>query len=363
MVTRAWGSEAMGFRVTIEPVGEQIEVEEGQTILDAALRQGVWLPFACGHGTCATCKCQLLEGEVDIGNASPFALMDMERDEGKILACCAIPESDLVIEADVDVDPDFAGHAVEDYRATVTAITELSPTIKGITLSLDRPMAFQAGQYVNLKLPGVEGSRAFSIANPPSRLQQLELHVRRVPGGAGTGWIHEQMQCGDELGLSGPYGQFFTRRSDPRDVIFIAGGSGLSSPQAMILELLEQGDLRRIYLFQGARNLAELYNRALFEALAARHDNFVYVPALNAPEAEDHWQGFHGFVHEAAKDYFDGRFDQHKAYLCGPPAMIDAAVTTLIQGRLFERDIHMERFFSAADGDTSQKKSALFRRI
>lgn len=353
----------MSYRVTIEPTGDQIEVEEGQTILDAALRQGVWLPFACGHGTCATCKCQLLEGDVDIGDASPFALMDMERDEGKILACCARPESDLVIEADIDVDDDFAGHPVEDFKAEVLAITDLSPTIKGIRFRLDREMAFQAGQYVNLEIPGVEGSRAFSIANPPSHAGELELHVRLVPGGVGTGWLHSQLQLGDSLVVSGPYGQFFTRKSDSRGVIFIAGGSGLSSPQSMVLELLEDGDTRPIYLFQGARNVSELYNRELFEGLAQAHENFHYIPALNAPEAADNWQGFTGFVHDAVKHYFDGRFEGHKAYLCGPPPMIDAAITTLMQGRLFEKDIHMERFFTKADGAADQPRSALFRKI
>lgn len=353
----------MSYLVTIEPTGDQIEVEEGQTILDAALRQGVWLPFACGHGTCATCKCQLVEGDIDHGNASPFALMDMERDEGKILACCAIPQSDLVIEADIDVDEDFAGHPVEDFEAELVAITQLSPTIKGFRFRLDRDMAFQAGQYVNLSIPGVDGSRAFSIANPPSQAGELELHVRLVPGGVGTSWLHENLKEGDSLAVSGPYGQFFTRKSDSKDVIFIAGGSGLSSPQAMVLELLEEGDTRQIYLFQGARNVSELYNRELFEQLAQQHNNFHYIPALNAPEAEDDWQGFTGFVHDAVKAHFDGRFEGHKAYLCGPPPMIDAAITTLMQGRLFEKDIHMERFFTAADGASEQPRSALFKRI
>ncbi|MCY0965508.1 NADH:ubiquinone reductase (Na(+)-transporting) subunit F [Parathalassolituus penaei] len=353
----------MSYQVTIEPTGDVIEVEEGQTILDAALRQGVWLPFACGHGTCATCKCQVLEGDVDIGDASPFALMDMERDEGKILACCAKPESDLVIEADIDVDDDFAGHPVQDFNAEVIAITNLSPTIKGIRFRLDREMAFQAGQYVNINVPGVEGSRAFSIANPPSQAGELELHVRLVPGGAATGWLHQELAVGDSLAVSGPYGQFFTRKSDSKDVIFIAGGSGLSSPQAMLLELLEEGDTRQMYLFQGARNVSELYNRELFEQLAAEHDNFHYIPALNAPEAGDNWQGFTGFVHDAVKAHFNGKFEGHKAYLCGPPPMIDAAITTLMQGRLFERDIHMERFFTKADGASDQPRSALFRKI
>ena len=353
----------MTYEVVIEPTGDVIEVDEGQTILDAALRQGVWLPFACGHGTCATCKCQVTEGDVDLGNASPFALMDIERDEGKILVCCATPESDLVIEADIDVDEDFAGFPVKDFIGTVSAIEDLSPTIKGIHFSLDEEIEFQAGQYINLNIPGVEGSRAFSIANKPSDNQVLELHVRLVEGGAGTTYLHEQLQVGDTLELSGPYGQFFTRHSDSKDVIFIAGGSGLSSPQSMIFELLERGDTREIYLFQGARNVAELYNRAIFENLAKEHSNFHYIPALNAPEPDDDWQGVTGFVHDAANKHFDGRFDGHKAYLCGPPPMINAAITTLMQGRLFERDIHMERFLSAADEAEDQSRSALFKRI
>lgn len=353
----------MTYEVTIEPTGDIVEVEEDQTILDAALRQGVWLPFACGHGTCGTCKCQVTDGDVDLGDASPFALMDVERDEGVILACCAKPESDLVIEADIDVDPDFEGFPVKDFKARVSEIKDLSPTIKGIFFELDDALDFQAGQYINLTIPGVEGTRAFSIANAPSHNTVLELHVRLVPEGAGTTYLHESLRVGDSLEVSGPYGQFFTRRSDPQDVIFIAGGSGLSSPQSMIKELLEAGDSRQIYLFQGARNLSELYNREIFEAFAEKNPNFHYIPALNEAEESDNWEGFSGFVHEAVKAHFDGRYEGHKAYLCGPPVMIDAAISTLMQGRLFERDIHTERFVTKADGSDDQQRSALFKRI
>ncbi|NBA93492.1 NADH:ubiquinone reductase (Na(+)-transporting) subunit F [Pseudomonas sp. R5(2019)] len=353
----------MSYQVTLEPTGELIEVEEGQTILQAALRQGVWLPFACGHGTCATCKIQVLEGEVDIGAASSFALMDIERDEGKVLACCAMPQSDMVIEAEIDVDPDFLGHPVEDFNAVVTRVVDLSPTIKGVHLKLDRPMAFQAGQYINLQLPGIEGTRAFSLANPPARADEVELHVRLVEGGAATGHIHGRLQAGDAVQLSGPYGQFFVRGSQAGDLIFIAGGSGLSSPQAMILDLLAQGDGRQITLFQGARNQAELYNRDLFEDLARQYSNFTYVPALSQAAQDESWNGYRGYVHDAARHHFDGRFAGHKAYLCGPPPMIDSAITCLMQGRLFERDIFMERFYSAADGAEDAPRSALFKRI
>lgn len=353
----------MSHTVTIEPIGEQIEVEDGQTILQAALRNGVWLPFACGHGTCGTCKVQVLEGDVDLGEASTFALMDSERDDGKVLVCCATLESDVTIEADIDVDEDFEGYPVEDYQATVTQIVDLSPTIKGVHLKLDRGMTFQAGQYINIDLPGVEGSRAFSLANPPSRADEVELHVRLVEGGAATTYIHQQLKEGDTLNLSGPYGQFFVRSSQPGDLIFIAGGSGLSSPQSMILDLLEQQDDRQIVLFQGARNVEELYNRELFEGLARDHENFTYVPALSQAEDDAGWQGFKGYVHDAAKAHFEGRFSGRKAYLCGPPPMIDAALTALMQGRLFERDIFMEKFLTAADGAEDAQRSALFKKI
>ncbi len=353
----------MSYSLTIEPIGEQIDVEEGQTILQAALRQGVWLPFACGHGTCATCKIQVVEGDVDIGDASPFALMDGERDEGKVLACCATLQSDATIEADIDVDDDFEGYPVEDYVGTVTRVVTLSPTIKGVHLKLDRPMTFQAGQYINLVLPGIEGSRAFSLANPPSRADEVELHIRLVEGGAATTHIHQQLETGDQLRLSGPYGQYFVRRSQPGDLIFIAGGSGLSSPQSMILDLLEHGDTRQMTLFQGARNRDELYNHDLFVDLAEKHSNFTYIPALSQAEADGQWTGFCGYVHEAAKQHFSGRFAGNKAYLCGPPPMIDAAISALMQGRLFERDIFMERFFTAADGAEETTRSALFKKI
>jgi len=353
----------MSYQVTIEPAGTIIQVEEDQTILDAALRQGVWLPFACGHGTCGTCKVQVTDGFYDVGEASPFALMDIEREENKVLACCCKPESDMVIEADVDEDEDFLGYLVQDYQAKVIEIMDLSPTIKGVRLQLDRPMQFQAGQYINIQLPNIEGTRAFSIANTPIEANLIELHIRKVQGGAATRYVHDELSVGEEMALSGPYGQFFVRKSDQQNVIFIAGGSGLSSPQSMILDLLEHGDTRIIYLFQGARDVAELYNREKFEQLVKEYPNFRYIPALNAPKPEDQWTGFTGYVHEAVANYFENKCSGHKAYLCGPPPMIDAAISTLMQSRLFEKDIHTERFLSAADGANGQSRSALFRHI
>jgi phenol hydroxylase P5 protein len=146
-------------------------------------------------------------------------------------------------------------------------------------------------------------------------------------------------------------------------VILMAGGSGLSSPKSMLLDLLEEGDTRPITLVYGARNRKELYYHELFLGLAAKHDNFHYEPALSDATPECEWTGFKGFVHDAAKAKFNGDFRGHKAYLCGPPVMIEACIRTLMQGRLFERDIYTEKFLTNADGAEGLARSPLFRSI
>lgn len=353
----------MGYTVTIEPLGVEIDVEEGQTILDASLRAGVYLPHACCHGLCATCKVTVLDGEVEHGPVSGFALMDFERDEGQCLACCATPESDLVIEADIDEEPDARFLPVRDFDAVVARIADLTPTIKGVWLDVGggEPFDFQAGQYVNVLLPGLDEPRAFSIASPPGA-DLVELNIRLVPGGKGTTWVHESMAVGDRLRLTSPYGRFFVRTSRQGPTLFLAGGSGLSSPRSMVLDLLATGWTHPITLVHGARTLDELYGRDEFEALAARHDHFTYVPALSDEPDDSAWTGARGFVHDVARERFGNDFRGNTAYLCGPPMMIDACITTLMQGRLFERDIFTEKFLSAADA-AQNARSPLFRKI
>lgn len=353
----------MSYQATIEPLGETIEVATGQTLLDAALRAGVWLPYACNHGVCGTCKVAVLEGEVEHNEASSFALMDLERDEGKTLACCATLASDIVLEADVEEEDDALNLPVGDFTGRVARLEDLTPTIKGIWLDAPEEVAFQAGQYLNLEVPGVAAPRAFSIANPPSEGRRLELNVRYVEGGAATAYLCQSLKIGDSLRFTAPLGRFFARKSTPGPVVFLAGGSGLSSPKSMILDLLQAGDQREITLLHGARNQAELYYRELFTELAARHDNFHYYGALSETAPEDDWDGPRCFVHELAEELFDGRFEGCVAYLCGPPPMIDACLTTLMRGRLFEERIFMENFFTAADSAHPPRRSALFKKF
>lgn len=353
----------MTYTLTIEPTGDEVEVREGQTLLDACLRAGIWLPHACGHGLCGTCKAQVVDGEIDHGGASGFALMDFERDEGKCLTCSARARSDVTIEADLDEDPDARRIAVRDFTGRVAEIADLTHDIKGVHLEIPGGgIEFQAGQYVNVSVPGVDRPRAFSIANPPSARGRVELHVRRVPGGAATTYVHERLLVGDEIRLSGPYGRFFVRKSARLPMIFLAGGTGLSSPQSMVLDLLEEGCQLPIFLFHGARAERDLYHRDLFERLSKEHPNLTYVPVLSE-QAGGGWAGETGYVHEAAARRFGGRFEGHKAYLCGPPPMIEACLRALMAGRLFERDIYTERFLSAADAGAGRVKSPVFKRL
>ena len=354
----------MSYQLTIEPLGATIEVEDGQSLLDAALRQGIYIPHACGHGLCGTCKVQVCDGEVDHGAPNPFALMDFERDGGKTLACCATLQSDATIEADIDEEPDAEIIPMRDFDATVSRIETLTPTIKGIFLKLDQAIHFQAGQYVQVSVPGVEGGRAFSIANSPAQVEasgEIELNVRIVAGGAGTSFLHQSLKIGDKLRIAGPNGRFFVRKSAAMPMLFIAGGSGLSSPRSMMLDLLEGGCTEPITLVYGQRSRDELYYDAEFRALAEKHANFSYVPVLSDEPAGTPWAGARGFVHDAAKAHFNANFAGRKAYLCGPPVMIEACIGTLMQARLFERDIYTEKFFSAAD--TNTQRSPLFKRV
>lgn len=353
----------MSYHLTIEPLGETIEVQEGQTLLDAALRAGVWLPHACGHGLCGTCKVDVVDGEVDHGSASPFALMDFEREEGKTLACTCTPLSDITIEAEIDEDPDARIIPVRDFTATVTGLVDLTHDVKGITLSLDGDsLDFQAGQYINLTVPGVEGARAFSIANPPSLSNQVELQVRLVPGGAATTWLHQTLKEGDRLTFSGPYGRFFVRKSETEPMLFLAGGTGVSSPRSMILDLLAEGRAEQITLIHGVRAQEDLYGVEEFEALEQQYANFRYIPCLSSEPDGSSWTGQRGFVHDVALRVFDGFFGGHKAYLCGPPPMIDACINALMKGRLFEKHIFTEKFLTAKDGQ-ERPKSPVFKRL
>ncbi|WP_432842213.1 NADH:ubiquinone reductase (Na(+)-transporting) subunit F [Dactylosporangium sp. CA-092794] len=349
-------------RVSVEPVGREVDCREDQPILDACLRAGIWVPHSCTHGTCGTCKAELLDGEADHGNASAFALMDFERDEGKVLLCQAYPRSDVVIEADVDVEEGLDLHPVRDFTGTVTELADVARDIRLVRIALDDELRFAPGQYVALRVPGGSATRTYSLANPPAERRLLELHVKRTPGGlASDGWVFAGMAPGERVALSGPYGRFVLRPARPEPAILVAGGTGLAPIASMIRHALSTPDAPPLHLYHGCRTHADLYCEEEFRALATAHpDRFHYRPCLSeaAPAA---WDGGRGTVTDVLGADFD-RCSGHVAYVCGPPPMVDATLKLLMHKRLFPRDIYREDFFSEADRTTSGVRSPLLRR-
>ena len=350
------------YRITVEPLGREVTCREDQTILDACLRAGVWIPHSCTHGTCATCKAEVLDGDVDHGEASSFALMDFERDEGKVLPCVATPRSDVVIEADVDVDDTIPVHPVQDFVGTVVALDEIALDTRRLVVEIARPLAFNAGQYMAFSIPGHPGvTRTYSMANPPEEPRRLEFQVRRTPGGLATdGWIFDSLRVGDPVELSGPYGRFVLRedRSDP--AIMIAGGTGLAPIASMIRRALrgEADGVGHVTLYQGARTREWMYDVDHFRALADEFgDRFTYRPCLSEETADGFATGLVTEVLEADHATLTG----HVGYVCGPPAMVEASLRSLMRKRLFPRDIFKEEFLDASAAAT-QVRSPLIKR-
>ncbi len=347
------------FTISIEPLEREVECRADQAILDACLRAGVWLPHACTHGTCATCKVQVLEGDVEHNDASDFALMEFERNEGKTLVCVATPTSDVVIEADVDVEEGVTYHAVKDFTGTVASIENVARETRRLLIDLEDEIVFNPGQYVTVDVPGTGQTRTYSMANPPGEPGQIELQIRRTPGGLATdGWIFKTLEVGDRLHLSGPYGRFFLRQARSEPAILIGGGTGLAPLKSIVRHVLEGGLEHRLYLYQGARTQADLYDVDFYRALEKDHpDQFTYRPCLS----EEQWEGARGLV----TDVVDSDFESckwHTAYLCGPPPMVEAAIKTLMKKRLFPKDIYREDFFDASDKATGGVRSPLLKR-
>lgn len=337
------------YTITVEPLGREVECGADQTILEACLRAGVWLPHSCTHGTCATCKVDVVDGDVDHGAASAFALMDFERDEGKTLTCCAKPTCDVTIEADIDVPEELVMHPVEDYVGTIVSLDDIAAGTKRLVLKLDRACNFNAGQYMRFEIPGFPGTdRTWSIASAPTSPEELEFQISNVTGGIGTDrWLFSSAEVGDEVKLSGPYGRFVLHTWEDKPVVMLGAGTGLAPLASMIRHALLNGEYDgHITLYAGARTVDELYDVDEFRGLEEEYsDQFTYHACVSGDEVEGYR---HGRVHEVMEADFD-RLGGHQGYVCGSPAMVESALKSMMGRRLFPRDIFHEDFFNASD--------------
>jgi len=311
----------MTYQVTIANSGRRFLVNPDETVLEAALRQGIGLPYGCRDGLCGSCKGKLMSGKVQY-RQSPEALTRDEKEHSMTLFCQAVPESDLVINiTEINTSADIP---TRRFPAKVECIEQLNHDVMRICLKIPETIRFQflAGQYLDFILSD-ERRRSFSIANAPHEDTHIELHVRHIQGGRFTGEVFDHMRVNDIVRIEGPLGSFFLREDSERPVIFMAGGTGFAPIKGIIEHALIKNIQRDFHLYWGARALEDLYMHEQAQQWASAYPHIHYTPVLSDAKAQDHWQGRTGLVHEAVLvDIAD--FNGYEVYASGPPKMVYA---------------------------------------
>lgn len=327
-----------GFKVRLEPSGHEFVTERGESILDAALRTGHPLPYSCRNGSCGTCKGKLLAGEIDYGVYEAKALGVTERAAGLALFCQARPLTDVVVEArEIAAAKDIIIKTLPCRVAHMTPAAH-DVMVLGLKLPSHERLKFLAGQYIDVLLRDGQ-RRSFSLANPSSQDDALEIHVRRVPGGTFTNHVFTGMKEKDLLRFRGPLGIFFLRTDSDAPIVLVAGGTGFAPIKSILEDAFGKGVERPMHLYWGARARRDLYMDRLALSWAQQHPNFRYTPVLSEPPPGDAWSGRRGWVHDAVvQDYPD--LSRHEVYASGPPPMIEA-----IRARFPEHGLALERLY------------------
>lgn len=341
----------MGFQISVQPSRHVFQADEGETILDAALRQGLLLPYGCRDGACGSCRGKVLSGQVDHGKAQHHALSEADRLAGSALFCCAKAQSDLVIESkELRSAQDVP---VKTLPARVQKLTLAAPDVMLVELKLpaSERLQFLAGQYIDILLKDGR-KRSFSLANAPHDDAVLQLHVRHVPGGLFTEQVFSTMKVRDILRFNGPHGTFYLREASAKPIILLAGGTGFAPIKAVIEHAIAENHQRPMTLYWGGRRREDIYLSDLAEGWARTHPHFRFIPVLSEPAPDDRWTGRTGFVHAAAMQDFPD-LSGHQAYVCGAPVMVAAARRDFVgQCRLPEDEFIADSFEFASDAHT-----------
>jgi propane monooxygenase reductase component len=334
------------YQVRLEPVGIEFEVDEDETVLRGAFRQGLMLMHGCKEGQCSACKSFLLDGEVDLDKYSTFALADYEKDEGWTLLCRAHAMSDLEIEL-INYDEDVlrSGIALSTQQMRVEKIEALTHDIQRLVLS-GPTLDYHAGQYVDVRIPGSDEVRSFSMANLPGG--ELEFMIKVYEEGRFSRLLSSgDLKPGDELEITGPYGVFTLRAKSDRPLLFIGGGAGMAPILALLRSLAEQGSTRPAVYYYGARHIHDLFHTEELATLEERLPNFRFVPALSECGGEEDWGGERGLITDVVARC-ETQLSEVDAYLCGPPPMVDAAIGLLVQNGVPESRVYYDKFTTTA---------------
>ncbi len=333
---------------TLQPLNKTIEVPSDQTLLQAALNQDITFPHHCTVGTCGNCKCKLLNGNVRAVLDFSYTLSEAEINDGFILACQSMLKDDVEIEIDVsDAVPNFP---IETFHGVVKETKMLTHDIMEVSVELDRPISFSAGQFADIGLEGFERHRSYSFASTPvaEGTTELKFHVRHVSGGSYTDWLFSEDRTNERFELHGPTGNFWLRPADA-PILCIAGGSGMAPIKSILEDALTKGINRPVTYLFGAREQRDLYCLDEMQALKEQWLNrFNFIPVLSEEAEDSSWKGMRGLVTDFINDDATGiSLAECHAYLCGPPGMIDAALIKLEKNNVNIEQIHYDKFLDS----------------
>jgi len=338
----------MTFHITVQPSGHQFDCDADDTVLAAAMRAGVGLPYGCKNGACGSCKGKVVSGTVSHKAHQQRALTPEEEALGYSLFCCATAHSDLVIEArEVAGSGDFP---VKKMPSRVSSIEKLAPDVVVITLQLPahEKLQYRAGQYIEFMLRDGK-RRSYSMATAPDRDEALTLHIRHLPGGLFTDQVFGTMKERDILRFEGPHGTFFVRDDSDKPMVLLASGTGFAPIKAIVEHLVHSGSTRPMTLYWGGRRPQDLYMDALCRQWAVELPQFKYVPVVSNALDEDDWHGRTGFVHQAVIDDLPD-LSGHQVYACGAPIVVDTAKREFVQlCQLPEDEFYADAFTTEAD--------------
>jgi toluene monooxygenase electron transfer component len=343
------------MQITVQSKSGELVFDCGdhELILHAGLRQGINLPFECATGTCGTCRARVMAGDVDVGWKEAPGGARLKPEKGDILMCQTRARSDCVLRVPSELTvSEKSRPAVR--RGVIRAIVKLTKDVAHFDLHLSSPMTFQAGQFVIVEAAGVAGGRAYSMVNFETDIDRIALVLKRKPGGRFSEWLFDETQCGPEVNVFGPLGRAVFRPQEDRNIVCIAGGSGIAGMMS-ILECAVQANHFRSHkgaVFFGVRTLEDaFYLRELSRYVAASHGNLDVTVALSDQTASTplHTEFpvlklASGMVHQVAAQGVAGRDRNVITYVAGPAIMVDSTIRSLLTGGALIKDIRYDKF-------------------
>ena len=319
-------TSAQAHNISVLPSGRAFSSQGEETILAAAIRSGVGLPYGCKDGACGSCKCKKLSGSVTHGEHQAKALSAEEEAAGFVLTCCAKPLTDVVLESRQVTDE--SSFPIKKLPVRVSSLTRLSHDVMLVKLQLPAADHFKyhAGQYVEFILR--DGARrAYSMATAPHQQETapgVDLHIRHMAGGRFTDHVFGAMKEREILRVEGPFGSFFLREDSDKPIVLLASGTGFAPIKALIEQLQHKDIKRPVTLYWGGRRPEDLYMIAWVQEQQAVMPQLHYVPVVSNALPEDQWTGRTGFVHRAVMEDFPD-LSAHQVYACGAPIVVDSA--------------------------------------